>query len=180
MNSGFSRYHINWNNTTAVSKCLKARRILENVLLTWIDDTVSSSDYVASNGRVWKTTTSWPNLWHYPGNFSEGVKKSRKTSMRTVGVPAEIRIGYFPNTSQSAIPFELICFVILEKKKLLKNLHEHLETSIQNNITKSVSKGRNLNSNNCKCKQCYKGSYNFHIDKLQHKLHCSVRQFIFI
>jgi hypothetical protein len=120
MNSGFSRYHINWNNTTAVSKCLKARRILENVLLTWIDDTVSNSDYVASNGRVWKTTTSWPNLWHYPGNFSEGVKKSRKTSMRTVGVPAEIRIGYFPNTSQRAIPFELICFVILEKKNYSK------------------------------------------------------------
>jgi hypothetical protein len=44
---------------------------------------------------------SWPNLRYYPEIFLKGLRKTT-INIRRVGVPAEIRMGYLPNTSQKS------------------------------------------------------------------------------
>jgi hypothetical protein len=42
----------------------------------------------------------WLNLMYHPNIFLEGLRRTTKTSISTIGSPAVIRTGRLPNTNQ--------------------------------------------------------------------------------
>jgi hypothetical protein len=60
------------------------------------------------SGRKW----SWANFRYYPDFCQEELRKTT-TSVKVVGVLAEIRIGHLPNTNQEGVSPEPACLVVL-------------------------------------------------------------------
>jgi hypothetical protein len=61
-------------------------------------------------GKNEKGRGSGPKLRYYLGICLEGGEKPEESSVRTVGVPAEIRTGKLPNMTE-ALPLEPTCSV---------------------------------------------------------------------